>query len=310
MNMSVVPVDVAYSGQLTRSVCDALSETYQGIKCKAEGKSISGQTIPVLSIGEGEKEVFFAASFHANEWITTPLVLKFAEDCARAIKDNTEISGRRAAELFHAVRLFILPMVNPDGVDLVNGFLQGVLRENASYIAEQYPNVPFPEGWKANLLGTDLNLNFPAGWRLARRMKFAAGFTTPAPRDFVGFAPLSAPEARVVYDFTLRRDFSMILAFHTQGNIIYWKYDDYEPPMSRHIAQILSEASGYPLELTPAFSSQAGYKDWFIKNYDRPGYTVECGIGKNPLPIRDFWNIYRAVLPLMAAALDSAAKLL
>ena len=43
---------------------------------------------------------------------------------------------------------------------------------------------------------------------------------------------------------------------------------------------------------TPYNSSFAGYKDWFIQEYNRPGYTIEAGLGENPLPISQFDNIY------------------
>ena len=308
MKKSLVPTNIPYGSLLLRQIIAALTAEYPLLRQSVVGKSIAGQPLFVLSIGKGEREIFFAAAFHANEWITVPLVLKFLEDYARAVDENRDIAGLRAAQLFSDTRLFVMPMVNPDGVDLINGFLRGVLRENAACIAAQYPKIPFPQGWKANLLGTDLNLSFPAGWRLARRMKFAAGFTSPAPRDFVGYAPLSAPEAKAVYDFTLRQNFSLVLALHTQGREIYWNYENREPPMARHIGQLLSEASGYSLKTPPAFSSHAGYKDWFIKNYNRPGYTVECGIGENPLPLSSFPQIYRSVYPLLSAALASGVK--
>ncbi|MDO5557269.1 MAG: hypothetical protein Q4G05_03395 [Clostridia bacterium] len=51
--------------------------------------------------------------------------------------------------------------------------------------------------------------------------------------------------------------------------------------------------SGYEIENVPYNSSFAGYKDWFIQNYNRPGYTIEAGIGENPLPISQFTTIYR-----------------
>lgn len=46
------------------------------------------------------------------------------------------------------------------------------------------------------------------------------------------------------------------------------------------------------MEDTPFASSFAGYKDWFIQNYNLPGYTIECGFGNNPLPISQFNTIY------------------
>ena len=104
--------------------------------------------------------------------------------------------------------------------------------------------------------------------------------------------PLTEPESLAVYNFTLAHNFSLVIAYHTQGEVIYWKFLNYLPPASRYIAEQFSLTSGYALEETPFESSFAGYKDWFIQDYNRPGYTIEAGLGENPLPISDFTNIY------------------
>ena len=141
--------------------------------------------------------------------------------------------------------------------------------------------------------GVDLNLQFPAGWEQAKEIKFAQGFNKPAPRDYVGVGPLTAPEAISVYNFTLSYNFSLVISYHTQGKIIYWQFQDYTPEISKDIVRAFSEVSGYSPEDTPLDSSFAGYKDWFIQNYSRPGFTVEAGEGENPLPISQFDEIYR-----------------
>ncbi len=138
----------------------------------------------------------------------------------------------------------------------------------------------------------DLNLQFPAGWEQAKQIKFSQGFTSPAPRDFVGFGPLTEPEAFAIYNFTLKHNFSLILSYHTQGKVIYWQFQNYNPPNSLTIGKQFEIVSGYSLEETPFNSSFAGYKDWFIQNYNKPGYTVEVGSGINPLPISQFDEIY------------------
>ena len=56
---------------------------------------------------------------------------------------------------------------------------------------------------------------------------------------------------------------------------------------------LLLKLAGYTVADVPFASSFAGYKDWFIQTYDRPGYTIEAGIGTNPLPISQFNEIYR-----------------
>ena len=203
--------------------------------------------------------------------------------------------GEAAAKrLFGEYRLYLVPMVNPDGVDLVNGMIEVEgYRKQAEQIAEAYPKIPFPQGWKANINGVDLNLQFPAGWEKAREIKFAQGYTEPAPRDYVGSAPLTEPESIAIAEFTKERDFGLILAYHTQGETIYWKYADYNPEKSYEIAQYFEKVSGYTVEETPAESGNAGYKDWFIEQYNRPGYTIEAGRGVNPLPLSQFPQIYR-----------------
>lgn len=139
----------------------------------------------------------------------------------------------------------------------------------------------------------DLNLQFPAGWEKAREIKYSQGFTKPAPRDFVGYGPLTEPESLAIYNFTLAHDFRLVVAYHTQGKEIYWQFQNFNPTNSLYIGNQFAKASGYNLASTPYNSSFAGYKDWFIQNYNRPGYTVEAGIGQNPLPISQFDQIYK-----------------
>ena len=145
----------------------------------------------------------------------------------------------------------------------------------------------------------DLNLQFPAGWENARAIKFAQGYTRPSPRDFVGYGPLTEPEALAIYNFTLIHDFKLILAYHTQGEVIYWKYAEYLPENSQEIGERFAQVSGYTLDITPPESAFAGCKDWFIQEYNRPGYTVEAGLGENPLPISQFNQIYNVNLGIL-----------
>lgn len=290
-----------YTYQILIRDIQQLKLTYPFLEVGSIGYSILGKSIPYIRIGSGEKEVFYNGSFHANEWITTPILMRFIEDYSAQYAMDGVIGEFSARQLYNAVSLFIVPMVNPDGVDLVTGGLQSVDNpyKNAQEIAKSFPDIPFPSGWKANIDGVDLNLQFPAGWKEAREIKFAQGYTKPAPRDFVGDGPLVAREALAVYNFTLVHNFRLVIAFHTQGQEIYWKYLNYNPPFAEFIGQQFSRVSGYRLADVPYQSGFAGYKDWFIQNYNRPGYTIEAGIGENPLPIEQFSEIYRDVFGIM-----------
>lgn len=147
--------------------------------------------------------------------------------------------------------------------------------------------------WKSfKSTGVDLNLQFPAGWENAREIKYSQGYISPAPRDFVGYGPLTEPEALALYNFTLSNNFKLVLAYHTQGKEIYWQFQNYTPQNSLAIGTAFANSSGYVLADTPYNSSFAGYKDWFIQQYRRPGFTIEAGLGENPLPISQFNEIY------------------
>ena len=237
----------------------------------------------------------YNASHHANEWITTPVLLKFLERYAAAYVTGGSVGGTPARTLYNTTTLYLVPLVNPDGVDLVTGALKpgDSYYEQARAFAAFYPAIPFPSGWKANISGVDLNLGYPAEWERARSIKFSQGYTRPGPRDYVGTAPLAEPENRAMARFTRAHDFRLTLSYHTQGRVIFWKFLDYEPEGSRQIAEAFSEVSGYLVEETPYSSGFAGYKDWFIQSYNLPGYTIEAGLGENPLPISQFPDIYR-----------------
>ena len=302
--MSIVKTDVPYTSKLCDETILALAEAYPFCRTELMATTAFGRNIRTLVIGEGERRVLYTAAHHANEWITTPVLLKFVEDFAEAMVSGGQIGGVDARELAEAVTIYTVPMVNPDGVDLVTGAIRpGQLEyESAASLAENYPAIPFPEGWKANLLGVDLNLQYPAGWLQAREIKFSQGFTRPGPRDYVGRAPLNQLESRALADYTEYVDPALVLAYHSQGKVIYWQFEDVFVPGARELGERFAQVSGYTLDDTPYESAFAGYKDWFIKYFRRPGYTIEVGEGENPLPLSQFDQIYRDNLGILVTA--------
>lgn len=301
----VVPTEIRMCSALIAYCVRGLAARYPFLSAGEIGKSAMGRPLWSLRIGGGENRVLYSASHHANEWITTTLLLAFAEALAKAFAAGETLAGYSAAEILDYAALTLIPAVNPDGVDLVTGELQqGESYDGARRIAAAYPRFSFPAGWKANIRGTDLNLQYPALWEQAREIKFAQGIRGPAPADYVGPSPLSAPESRALYDFTQALSPDLILAYHSQGEVIYWQFQDYAPPGARQIAELFGRVSGYEAAEVPFESGFAGYKDWFLQAYGRPGYTVEVGRGVNPLPLSQFGKIYRDNLGiLMLAAL-------
>ncbi len=302
--MAIVKTDVPMTSQLCSDTIDALVKAYPFCRSETLTETAFGRPLKTLVIGTGERQVLFTAAHHANEWITTPLLLKFVEELAQAIASGGTLWGVPAKTIGDLVTIHTVPMVDPDGVDLVTGAIQpgSAQYQGAQALASFYPSIPFPEGWKANLLGVDLNLQYPAGWLMAREIKFAAGYDRPGPRDYVGRAPLTQRESRALAEYTRAVDPRLVLAYHTQGKVIYWQFRDYQVEGARALAEEFARVSGYQMEDTPYESSFAGYKDWFIQEFRRPGFTIEAGSGQNPLPISQFDTIYRDNLGILVTA--------
>ena len=302
--MAIVKTDIPMTAKLCDETILALVAEYPFCRTELLTTTAFDRPIRTLVIGRGPRRVIYTAAHHANEWITTPVILKFVEEFAEAIRSGGKIWETDAGQLAETVTIYTVPMVDPDGVDLVTGAIApGQLQyEFAAGLGANYPQIPFPDGWKANLLGVDLNLNYPAGWVQARRIKFAQGFTKPGPRDFVGRTPLNQLETRALAGYTQAVDPALVLAYHSQGKVIYWQFQDIAVPGARELGEIMARVSGYELADVPYESAFAGYKDWFIQEFRRPGYTIEVGLGENPLPLSQFDEIYRDNLPILVTA--------
>lgn len=301
----IIPVNLKYSNEIMQLNINALKLRYPFIEIIDAGMSVLGKNIPVIRIGRGTRKVFYNASHHANEWITTPLLMKFTDDFCYAFVNDQTIKGFNIRRIFDKTSIYIMPMVNPDGVDLVTGALPKDSEGYKYAVSISRENIPFPSGWKANIRGVDLNLNYPARWEEAKKIKYAKGYSSPAPRDFVGPYPFSEPESRTVGQFTKNINPDLTLSYHSQGEIIYWKFLDYNPPASLEIAQEFSRQSGYTVAETPYESGFAGYKDWFIQEYNLPGYTIEVGKGSSPLPLTQFDQIYTDNIGILLYAADT-----
>ncbi|WP_456278292.1 M14 family metallopeptidase [Bacillus sp. AK128] len=283
----------------TRLVEDVhlLQKHYPFITLDTVGKSVLGKELIEIKIGNGPKKVHMNGSFHANEWITTAVIMQFINDYLYTLTNNGSINGIYMLPFYHEVTLSIVPMVNPDGVDLV---LSGPPTEEPyqSMVKDINNGSLDFSNWKANIQGIDLNNQYPANWEIEKERKVPK---KPAPRDYPGDEALTEPEAIAMANYTEKNDFNRVLAFHTQGKEMYWGYLDLEPSEAGLIAKEFERVSGY--KAIQHIDSHAGYRDWYIYKWKRPGYTIELGEGVNPLPLSQFNEIYKESIGIFLASL-------
>ena len=111
--------DFAFSSNLLYENLKILKDTYSFFQTGSAGTSIMGKDIPYVRVVRGPKEVFYSASYHANEWITSIVLLEFLYEYCAAIQNNSTIGGFSARRLFETVSIYTMPLVNPDGVNLI-----------------------------------------------------------------------------------------------------------------------------------------------------------------------------------------------
>lgn len=271
---------------------DKLKKKYPFLVCHSIGKSVCGRDITAYSLGNYKNIVLFTGAFHAQEWLTGLVLLRFLEKICESVSAKKELSGVDISASLMTKGITIIPCINPDGVEIV---LNGA--ESAGKLSGLVKDISRNDlsKWNANSNGVDLNHNFNAGWEILREMETQAGILGPSVRQYGGFAPHSEPETQALVRFCERNHIDHAFALHSQGEEIYWSYGDNTPENSLTMANIFSVCSGYELVENDSLASHGGFKDWFIEYFGRSAFTIEIGKGENPLPVEQLDGIYEKI---------------
>lgn len=244
----------------------SLAKAYPEIKMTTIGHSVKGKPIPAIKIGKGDVKLLYVGTHHGLESISSALLMKFLSELCGHFEKRNIIYGIDPYYIYETRCIYMIPMLNPDGVELKR---------------------------QSNANGVDLNHNYDAGFEEYKKLEKELGIEGPAPTRYSGEHPESEPETRAICSFIRSlAPFKYLFTFHTQGEEIYSGYNGYEPKSSVNVAKTLSRCSGYIHALPENAASYGGLKDWYVKEFDLPAYTIECGKGENPLPLTDLSNIY------------------
>lgn len=280
--------------ELIKSVA-ALKNEYPFVHTAVIGKSVMGKDIPAISLGKASEYVLFAGGFHGSEHITVSLLMRFISELCNALEDDGVIEGLKVRRALFGRGLVVVPCVNPDGCE-ISRF--GLSATGGSRFLRRISGGDFAH-FNANVRGVDINHNFNADWESLRVREKDAGIIGPARSRFGGYAPESEPETAAIVRLCRAGKFRHALAFHSQGEVIYAPVGEKKPPRSERMAEIMSTSSGYALEEPEGLSVGGGFKDWFIKEFCRPAFTIEVGRGENPLPLSQYPEIYKKIRELL-----------
>lgn len=241
------------------------------------GYSILGRKLHLLKLGNGDTRLSINASHHSLEWITSVVLMKFVEEICDSL---SEPNSDNIFDI-NKYSLYFIPMVNPDGIELV--------KQNST----KYYN------WQANFRGVDINHNYDAGFEEYKVIEKSIGIDGPGPTRYSGLSPESEPETQAMISCTNYYNFERVMALHSQGEEIFYSFNSLVPSGALELAEKMAQVSGYQLSQPSPIASYGGYKDWFIQKFNRTGYTIEIGKGQNSLPIEQLPEIYPKVARLM-----------
>lgn len=268
-----------------------LNKKYNFIQLYSIGKTWLNKDIFSISIGNTNDATIFVGSIHSQEWLTTLLLIKLIDKISLAIYYNLKLYNLDIKEEFKIKGIIIVPMLNPDGIEIgINGASAG--KKFSNHISNILSSSN--KKWQANARGIDLNHNFDAGFSILKKIEQQAGIIKPSPTQYGGVFPNSEKESKAIVDFILynQNKINKLIAFHSQGEEIFYKYGNTINSKGKFIANIISKNSGYKLIENSGLASHGGLKDWFLQKIKKPGLTIEIGKGENPLPITQLDKIY------------------
>ncbi|SDK06683.1 M14 family metallopeptidase [Sediminibacillus albus] len=287
----IVTVDKPYSYEQLCNDIEQLEKQYFNIlEVEVIGRSVEERPIYAMKLGEGSTEIFLNGAHHAREWLTAALLMKMVEKYCAAYYRQADIMGFQVNSLLSKAAIWFVPMVNPDGVTLVQQGAQAV--KQPEKVLKMNLGDPDFSAWKANVRGVDLNRQYPADWE---SIENAAEH--PGAMNYKGVCPLSEPEAKAIYQFTKKHDFKISVAYHSSGEELYWKYKATGELLetTRRIAKKIQKKTGYQLVDPGANPSGGGFTDWVLSVLKKPALTPEISpyIGPRPVPLENFPVIWQ-----------------
>jgi hypothetical protein len=244
-----------------------------------------GRTVYAIEIADGDGAdgrpgVYIDGIHHAREWPSGELPMMFAEDLVASFANGVP----SIVSLLGSVRVFIVPVVNPDG------FVRS--RETISDFVAPLPGLAAATGefayHRKNMRrnssspvepgqGVDCNRNYPFLW--------GGGGADPGSngQTYRGPGPASEPETRNVLWLLRSHQVQTLISNHTYGNLILrpWGHTTADPPDEAILTSLgatMASHNGYSsIKGIGLYVTTGTTDDWFYAATGGIGYTFEHG---------------------------------
>ena len=257
-----------------------LCERFPFIGITTLGESILGRSLPLITLGEGEKSVLYIGAHSGTDWQSTALLLRFLHEFCEQYQSGGRMFQYSLPYLFSARTVYILPMLNPDGVEY---HTNGISAEHILYgrVCAMNGGSDDLHDWQANARGVDLNHNYNYDFTSYKKQEASLGIFGGAPCGFIGESPESEPEVGTLCNFMrYRGDIRTVLSLHTgKENSAKIVYTAGKKTASRSLplGKAISRMTGYTLTPYDGWESIGGMSAWCIDELGLPAFSIACG---------------------------------
>ena len=273
--------------KINESTRKRISELFDslGISRTSLGRTLLSREIELYKVGVGARSVLYVGAHHALESITENILYAMLYDIALS-PPTRNISGVNLGFLLQTFTFYIVPALNLDGIAIADGEgRDNILGERQRKICGGNFAV-----WQANARGVDLNHNYSVGFFEYKKLERELGIYA-APSKYSGEYPESEPEVRSLANLVRIISPSLVVSLHTQGSEVFFFPDTKK---ASRIATGLAGACGYRVSRPTGSEKYGGLCD-YTGSLGIPSFTVEAGLGKNPLPISHAEPIYSRI---------------
>ena len=278
-----------------------LAKTYpQWMQVKSLGKTADNRNIYCAIVGnpKAKKQIVVTASMHAREYLNTYFAMDMIEHYMNNYQTKSSKINMTYEKLFDQICLYIVPMVNPDGVQIsmygANGINSKKLRAN---VKKMLKGTSY-KTWKANANGVNLNRNFPTAFGKKIITK------KPGPLNYAGKYAASEKETKAIIKLYESLDNPVAsIAYHSMGNIVDWDMNKNSKYLSitKKMEKVAKQLTGYSYPNYDLASGVGGtLGDWLQSGkMMMPNLTIETGGSPCPMPYSAYngiWNKNKYVI--------------